>query len=168
VVGKEVYVSNPLDDFYSEFGEPEQEKQAGSIGSNFGSAMAQGLGVAAAGTVMGLGGMAVNKLMDAATKGRDFRNMLANNPDLEEHRQRDPKMFNQMYSSLRHMNQHFASDPVVAGTYMRRMVENPMTAGGILSESVSASDKFKNPHNDTWRRATERAESSFGDSLKGG
>jgi hypothetical protein len=80
--------------------------------------------------------------MDAATKQRDFRRMLSFNPDLQEHHERDPRMFNQMYSSLRTMNPGFAKDPLVAGTYMRRMSESPLTAGGVLTDAVGSRDKL--------------------------
>lgn len=71
-------------------------------------------------------------LYDAVTKRRDFRSMLDNNPDLHEHLQRDPKMFNQAYSSLRSVNLQFAQEPLIAGNYMRQIMESPMHAGGKI------------------------------------
>lgn len=139
-------MSNPFEDFVEEY-LPEQEKTAfiGAASKELGRGVATGLGAAAAAGAIGTVGMAASKLYGAATKSRDFRAMLSFNPDLHEHHERDPRMFNQMYSSLRSMNPNFGKDPIVAGTYMRRMVENPMTAGGILTESVPAREKFRSP-----------------------
>ena len=96
-------------------------------------AAAHGL-VGAAGAGVGLGAM---KLFQAATKARDFRQMLEYNPDLAQHHEADPKMFNQMYTSLRRMNPTYAADPIVAGTFMRQMAENPNHAGDMLTTALS-------------------------------
>lgn len=139
-------MSNPFDDFVSEY-LPAQEKTAffGTAMGELGKGVATGLGAATAAAAVAGVGMAATNVYRAATKSRDFRSMLSFNPDLQEHHDRDPRTFNQMYSSLRTMNPHFSQDPIVAGTYMRRMVENPLTAGGILTESVPARDKFVSP-----------------------
>jgi len=88
------------------------------------------LGALSAGTAAVAFG--AKSLYDAVTKRRDFRSMLDNNPDLHEHLQRDPKMFNQAYSSLRHVNMQFAAEPLIAGNYMRQIMESPMHAGGKI------------------------------------
>lgn len=141
-------MSNPLNDFLEEFG---QQKEASypfgaspfdNFKRNMGNAMVSGFGAAGATALIGGAGLAVSKIMDAATAGRDFRKMLDVNPDLRDAHSADPRMFNQMYSSLRSMNPSFAKDPLVAGTYMRRMAENPMHAGGILVDAVNSRDKF--------------------------
>jgi len=90
------------------------------------------MGAAAAGL-----GLAVEHLYDAATKSRDFRTMLEHNPDLHEQHQQNPKMFNQAFSTLRTMNPMFSRDPLVAGTYMRQMMDSPLTAGGKAVEALS-------------------------------
>jgi len=79
---------------------------------------------------------AAHKAYMAATKSKHHKEMLDVNPDLVEHQQADPKMFNQHYNSLRNMNPRFAQDPIVAGAYMRRMSEFPHNAGPILVESL--------------------------------
>jgi len=95
-----------------------------------------GFGVASA-TVAGLG-LAAAKLYEAATKGRDFRQMLEANPDLYAHQQKDPAEFNLMYSALRTMNPEFAAEPLVAGTYMMKMIESPReTRGMVAVEALS-------------------------------
>ena len=109
---------------------------------NFQKALVGGMGAAAATATLGAGSMAAQKIWDAATKARDFRQMMAHNADLHEHHQRDPRTFNQLYTSLRTMNPTFAKDPIVAGTYMRQMVETPLNAGGILAQTIGTRDKF--------------------------
>lgn len=143
-------MSNPLEDFLEDFGStPTQEKTAfsfpsalKSIPGRVGEGVLSGAGAALAGAMVAGVGVSAAKIYGAATKSRDFRRMMDHNPDLREHHERDPKTFNQMFSSLRTMNPSFSRDPIVSGTYMRRMTENPLTAGGILTETVSARDKF--------------------------
>ena len=78
----------------------------------------------------------MQKLYDAATKTRDFKSMLEANPDLMQMQQEKPKQFNQMFTSLRTFTPEFSRDPVVAGTYMRQMMENPIGAGGIITQGI--------------------------------
>lgn len=129
------------------------EKTAGAAG-RFAQGMAQGakrvldpselgrIGTQAA--VVGGAGLligAAQKTYLAITKKRDFDAMLKHNPDLAEHQEANPQMFNQHYSSLRSMNPMFAKDPVVAGSYMRQMSMNPGTAGKVLVESLNSLQK---------------------------
>ena len=117
----------------------------------FGKAVV-GAGAAAAvgASVAGLS-MGARQLYGAATKGRDFRKMIEFNPDLAEHHARDPKTFNQLFTSLRSMNPAFSQDPIVAGTYMRRMVDSP-AAGGVLTDAVSLRDKVNPSFGETLQR----------------
>jgi hypothetical protein len=94
------------------------------------AAGAAGLGAAGAGVAAVSFG--AQKLYDAITKRRDFRLMLEHNPDLHEHLERDPKFFNQAYSSLRSVNPQFSKEPLIAGNYMRQMMDAPMSAGGKI------------------------------------
>lgn len=110
-----------------------------------GGALAQGAATAVAGAgVAGLG-VAAGKIYHALTKRRDFNQMLDANPDLLEQHASDPKRFNLLFTTLRTMNPAFAADPVVAGTYMRRMSENPLTAGGIAVEALGHRETTKSP-----------------------
>lgn len=122
----------------------EQAKQMPEVLS---SGVMQGLaGALAVGATAGVG-IAAAKLYDAATKGRDFRRMISFNPDLATEHERDPRVFNQLYSSLRSINPTFARDPIIAGSYMRRMVGSPM-AGGVLTDALSFKDKARSPMED--------------------
>jgi hypothetical protein len=103
-----------------------------------GASAAVGIGVAGA-------GLAAQKIYDAATKGRDFRRLLEVNPDLADHHAEDPRAFNQLFSSLRTFNPAFSRDPLVAGSYMRRMLDSPMMAGGVLTDALAMRDRVPHP-----------------------
>lgn len=161
-------MSNPIEDFVEEFGQEKSAVDWAHASDRAGDAALTGLAVSAFGLGMHGMGVAASKIYDAATKARDFKNMMDFNQDLQEHHDRDPRMFNQMFTSLRTMNPHFSKDPVVAGTYMRRMVENPMTAGGILTESLSTRDKFRSPFESVADEGTGAARAQFIEGMKRG
>lgn len=122
---------NPLQEFLGEYGE-KKEANAPSVAGRFRDALVGGAAAAGTAAVIGGAGMAASAAYDALTKSRDFKKMLEYNPDLHEHHQNDPRLFNQMYSSLRQMNPTFARDPLVAGGIMRQMSLNPNGMSGIL------------------------------------
>lgn len=98
--------------------------------------------VAAAGMTLGLGaalGAAVpiaDKIYGAVTRSRDFKGMMEVNPDLQEMEAQDSQFFNQAYNSLRKVNPTFGRDPIIAGSYMRKMMNNPEAAGLTLASTV--------------------------------
>jgi hypothetical protein len=161
-------VSNPFEEFLEEYG-PQEKQAAGvnfsNVAGHFGKSMLGGVGTAVAAGVIGGTGLAATKIYGAATKARDFKSMMSFNPDLQEHHERDPRMFNQMFTSLRTMNPGFSKDPLVAGTYMRRMVENPSTSGGILTESAGSRDKFHGPFDKAIEEGMSGARSSFNEGI---
>lgn len=159
---------NPIEDFVEEFGQEKTAIDWEHARETAGDAALSGLALSAFGMGMHGMGVAASKIYDAATKSRDFKSMMEFNQDLQEHHDRDPRMFNQMFTSLRTMNPHFSKDPVVAGTYMRRMVENPMTAGGILTESLNTRDKFRSPFEGVIEEGTGAARSQFLEGMKKG
>jgi hypothetical protein len=79
---------------------------------------------------------AAAKIYQAANKSREFSEMMEVNPDLQEYQEQDPRKFNAHYNSLRRLNPGFAADPVISGTYMRRMSSSPQAAGTFLVESL--------------------------------
>lgn len=111
-------------------------RHGAQIPEMFGKALAGAGATAAVGATVAGMGVGARMLFDAATKGRDFRKMMEYNPDLVAEHERDPKTFNQLFSSLRSVNRTFSADPIIAGTYMRRMVGS-QTAGGVLTDAVS-------------------------------
>jgi hypothetical protein len=137
-------MGNPIENYL-------KEKQAGLFGAASRKVVeevpkAVGAGIAAAG--LGAAGAAMNKIIDAVAKRRDFRQMMDHNPHLHEAHTSDPKRFNQLYSTLRTFNPAFASDPIVSGSYMDRMWNNPAGAGGIATEALMARDKVPHPIGD--------------------
>jgi len=148
MVTKKAAVKNPIDAYLS-------EKNAGffdSVGKGF-KQEAQNFGTAGlgselfrrgVGSALAVGGAlatttaaaGASKLYNAATKSRDFKKMLDHNPDLAESHKENPKQFNQMFSTLRMFNPAFSRDPIVAGTYMRQMTQNPLTAGSLAVEAL--------------------------------
>lgn len=132
---------NPVEEFLS-------EKKAFGMGNAMSAAKPYGKRVGEAvgmGALTGLGGAAfagltvgAAKLYDAATKTRDFNNMMEANPDLAHHHEQDPVGFNRMFTALRAMAPEFTKEPVVAGTYMRNAMENdPGSRGGVAVQARS-------------------------------
>lgn len=145
---------------------------AGSIAKGFGGALVTGAGAGAAGAVMTGAGMAASKLYDAVSKARDFKTMLGSsfNADLQEHYQQRPKQFNEAYSSLRLVNPSVTRDPMTAGHFMRRIMENAdSSAGGIILGSLPESKEISkaSPFDAFQRTGTQAAGSSMADHFKG-
>jgi hypothetical protein len=111
---------------------------------------AENLGHAGAKGSIGVGGVlaaagvgaGISKLYDAATKARDFRAMLEENPDLAAKHQENPKLVNRMFTTLRTFNPAFSRDPVVAASYIREMVGEPVHAGGKVVDALNFRDKM--------------------------
>ena len=105
-------------------------RRAGGIA---GTAALTGAGAAAFAGLTGAAG----KIYMAATKTRDFRNMMEANPDLQEHQLQDPAGFNRMFSALRTMAPEFTQEPLVAGSYMRHGMESsPEDRGNVAVRAM--------------------------------
>lgn len=145
---------NPVDEYF-------ETKEAGfgrSFANEVGNALRPGnLGMAAgrgavnagfaaagAGAVAGAA-MGAQKLYDAATKARDFRAMLEADGRLAQLHQENPRLVNQMFSTLRSFNPSFTRDPIVASHYVFQMAETPTHAGSVAVSSLDYRDKAKNP-----------------------
>lgn len=135
-------MTNPLDEYFAlkEAGVADTVKSIGKhVGGTAGKALLGGAGAAVGAGAVGAGGMAASKLWDAVTKAQDFRQMMESsfNGDLHELHATQPKQFNEAFSSLRRFAPQFTKDPMVAGTYMRRMMTmRPDSAGGALVEAL--------------------------------
>ena len=141
-------MGNPLDDYLEHESGTEKTAFFGRLGRKILTGAGQATTMEGLGTLGMQMGMvagaemlvgAAQKAYAAATKNQHQKQMFAVNPDLVEAQKADPVMFNQYYSSLRTMNPQFAADPVVAGGYMRQMVENPQGAHGVLVNALGAS-----------------------------
>jgi hypothetical protein len=104
--------------------------------SEAGSGAMQATGIAA----VGLGLAAVNKMVGARQVKQDFREMMDLHPDLAQAQAQDPKRFNAAYKGLRQLNPTYAGNPLVAGTMMQRMMDNPEGAGAVLAGSFKQPD----------------------------
>lgn len=154
-------MSNPLEKYLSEKTAAPKTKEA-SFGSMLQRAKEPAFNAAVSGATMGgltAGAAAVSfgakKLYDAITKRRDFRTMLEHNPDLHESLERDPKFFNQAYSSLRSVNPQFAAEPLIAGNYMRQMMESPLSAGGKIELALQGASHHGSPVLDATMRGVQ-------------
>jgi len=137
-------MSNPLEEFFEDYGKEKEaafswqsmREGAASAGGTFGNALLTGAATAGAAALIGGGVAAAGAIHDAATKNRDFRSMMDINTDLHDHHKQDPKMFNQMYTSLRNANPAFAKDPLIAASYMRKMLDSPAHSGAWIAEAT--------------------------------
>jgi hypothetical protein len=135
--------------------ERERQKLAfGNAAKQLGAAAGQALGTAAVAGAVGLGGVAISKLYDAATKSRDYRKMLAANPEVHAFAQENPNLANQFFTSLRDMNPEFSRDPLVAGHYMQMMAKDPHHAGGYVLQTVGDRRNFDQPLLETYLKGT--------------
>lgn len=113
--------------------------------NQFAHAAAGGLATAAVGAGIAGMGIAASKIMDAATKARDFRSMLENNADLQKAHSEDPKKINMFFSTLRTMNPEFSKDPLISGGVVRQMMEYPNGIQGQMAEVAKHRRDFQSP-----------------------
>lgn len=145
------------------------------IAGHLGKSLAVGAGAGIAGALVTGAGVAASALYGAATKARDFREMMGSsfNEDLHAMHQERPRQFNEAYSSLRSVNPAVTQDPMTAGVYMRRMMTyDPSGAGGVILESLNATKEIHkarpSPMAGSFQGAGSSAASgAMGDALKG-
>lgn len=146
-------MTNPLDDYLG------QEKRAflgqsmRTFGQSFAPAVAQGAAGALAAASIAGSVVGAKALYNAATANRDMRAMMAANPELKSVQKEDPKRFNLLYSSLRNMNPQYSKDPIVAGSFMKRMADPYADPGGFLVEAL---------------QGTRNADTTMMDAIRGG
>jgi len=129
-----------------------------AVNSSLGSAVAQGATGAVASGIIGGAVVAGGKAYDALTKARDFKHMMNSpfNADLQEHASARPEHFNAAFTSLRRTNPNLSKDPMVAGTYMRRMMEfGPTAAGSVLVEALHQRSTNIDPLTDAINRGAQ-------------
>jgi hypothetical protein len=132
---------NPIEEYLDEIGETKEAVDYITPSAKKG--LVYGLGLAAGASALTAATVAAGKLYEAATKTRDFNKMMEFNPHLRVAHNQDPKMFNQMYTSMRNLNSTFAGDPLVAGRYMTRMLDEPASAGGVLTDLAASVPRDK-------------------------
>lgn len=107
----------------------------GRLGKQTGQALAGGLAGAAAGALVGGLGDAVGHLHDAATKARDYRAMIAQHPHLE---QENPAAVQSAFTTLRRFAPEFSKDPLIAGSYVTKIVANSDNAATLMEGAMGA------------------------------
>lgn len=134
--------ANPAEEFVSTYGEKHASRFDGAKsllrrgGSMVGKSTMDGLGSAIALSAVAAVAAGGEKAYSAMTRERDFKRMMASNPDLHTDHQADPRTFNMAFNSLRSMNREFAADPYVAGAYMRQAGVGSPQGGTLLAEKV--------------------------------
>lgn len=134
---------NPVETFLAEkIAMPPIGDYSRRVGGQAGGALVQGL-VAGAGTALiAAGASAAQHIYDAATAKRDFRQMLEWNKDLHG---ADQRLLNQSFRTLRQFAPDMSKDPLVSGALVRRMVEAPMGAAGIVQEAMGGQRLIPSP-----------------------
>lgn len=119
---------NPLDEYL------QMKKEA--IWRDVGHKVLMGGALAAGGALIGAGASVIDKIRDSISHKRDFQEMMSIDPELKNIQAERPAFFNQAYNSLRRINPAFGTDPIIAGSYMRKMMANPDAAGLTLATTV--------------------------------
>lgn len=142
---------NPLEEFLvqAEGIKEEKEKTAGFLGkiweglkhgtrdvgrgsdfaSRFGEALVPAMGVAAVGGTLAGGIEGYKAVKEKFTKTRDYKNMLEANPELKK---MDAASTQMIYNSLRSTAPSLAGDPLVAGSFVRRVMDYGVESGPTI------------------------------------
>lgn len=133
-------------------------KEAGLAG-RFGNAMA-GIGTSVgAGIAYSLAGDMYDALRRGITKNRNYKDMMNQNPDLDEMPAKDVQ---RAFSSLHRFNPEFAADPTVAGSFVRKQVQlaefDPQMITNLVSARKNLSDikKLPIPGRAPWDKPEEK------------
>ncbi len=110
-----------------------------SIGSSVGQgglAMAKGLGATALGGIgLALAGDAYDATRRAITKTRNYKRMMASNPDLKD---KPAHQVQAIFSTLHRFNPDFSGDPVVSGSFVRQHVDMAQSEEGVGAVGLDA------------------------------
>lgn len=116
----------------------EQSKEATNPMFNAAAAMAGTIGAGALAHGMLRGGKA---LVEDLSLGRDLDAVLRAYPDLKDYPRHQLEM---LYASLRRINPKYAKDPVIAGSYLTRMMEARSSFDNPRAMPAIDLDVFKN------------------------
>lgn len=113
-------------------------------------------GAALAGIAYSLAGDMYESAKRGLTKSRDFKSMLQENPDLKS---LPSKSVQRAFSVLHRFNPEFASDPVVAGSFVRRsatfgddgMAGDTKMLGELIQSRKNLGDMKKIPQVPDWK-----------------
>jgi hypothetical protein len=131
----------------------------GAMAGRFGNAMA-GIGASVgAGIAYSLAGDLYDAARRGITKSRNYKNMMQDNPDLEN---LPAKNVQQAFSALHRFNPEFASDPTVAGSFVRRQATLEEFDPQMLTQLVGArknlvdTKKLPIPGRNPWDKPEEK------------
>lgn len=89
----------------------------------------------AAGGAVDLGRSAVHSMRDSIAKSKAYSSMLEENPNLSE---TDPNMTEKAFNTLYRFNPAYAQDPLVAGTFVKTVLDQERLDIGTVSNLVQA------------------------------
>lgn len=133
---------NPIEEFLSEGQKVAAPQWLNDTAAKLPGQLASGAAAAGAGALVAGAGVGMGMLYQAIMKGHNFKKMLQFNEDLAAQHQENPKYVNAAFSTLHRMNSSFASDPMVAGAYVRSAIENP---GGVFGQAGLAAGYAPRP-----------------------
>jgi hypothetical protein len=107
-------------------------------------------------------------LKEKVSRGSDLRNITSVYPELTDYPQREIDL---AYNSLRHLNPHFAKDPLVGGTLLKQILRsrdpsNPQSLrfeGGLAVDLVKSQPRESDTLN---RLAVDAFQTGFQDAMK--
>lgn len=124
-------------------------EMGGAAAKGLGHGAAMVGGAVAAGIAYALAGDMYDAAKRGITKTRNYQAMISQNPDLK---QMPAKQVQQAFSVLHHFNPDFASDPTVAGAWVKRQATfgedafgNSQELGQLISSRKNLNDARKLP-----------------------
>ena len=161
-------------DFMHSTGGMDKEAASGTGGMARDIAQTALAGAASGAALFGAGLMAeagvqgVRQLLDRAAKKRDLDKILGTFPEIEGYPEGDIQL---AYNAMRHVNPHFAKDPLIGGTLLKQLLrqrdpDNPRSLrfeGGLAVDLVRSAPR---PDDTISRLATESFTSGMGSALK--
>jgi hypothetical protein len=151
---------NPLEEFLMEKQAKLSKNTRLGLG-HFGSAALGAAAVGAGSGIFAAGVVAANKIYNAATAKRDFRQMLQWHTDLQ---QEDQKLVNQAFRTLRQFAPDMSRDPLVSGAIVKNIVAAPQGAAGIIQESMQGQRNIGRPVSEAFLSGTQ---SGMAEGMKG-
>ena len=111
---------------------------------NFGGAVGAGIATTVAGGIgLALAGDAYDAIRRGITKSRNYKRMLAANPDLKD---KPATQVQTIFSTLHRFNPEFSGDPAVAGSFVRNHVDLAAEGAGAVGIDTAKAlvDSHKN------------------------
>jgi hypothetical protein len=125
---------NPIEEFLQEkqafMMPPTAQPGVSGAASDLGRMFLGGLGAGAATAAVAGAAIGAKHIYQAATKSRDFKQMLEFDPELKQMHRENPKYINAGFSTLRRLNPEFSSDPMVSSAFVKNVAMGE-TAGAF-------------------------------------